>query len=62
MTEQVVLTGPLFPAGIADLLTGRDRSVAESIRGYRGASITELVEALVSAGVQVEAVTEAWGS
>lgn len=59
MTEQVVLTGPLSPADIAHLLTGRDSSVAESIRGYRGVSMTELVKALVSAGVQVEVVTEA---
>src|SRR5664279_5523720 len=59
MIEQVVLTGPLSPADIAHLLTGRDSSLAESIRGHRGASITELVKALVSAGVQVEVVTEA---
>ena len=59
MTENVVLTGPLSPVNLASLLSGRDRKLAESIPGYRGATIDELVKALVERGVQVEAVTEA---
>ena len=61
MSETVVITGPVSPANIASLLTGRDRSAADSIRGQGGASATldELVKALVAKGVRVEVVTEA---
>ena len=61
MSETVVITGPVSPANIANLLTGRDRRAADSIRGQGGASATldALVRALIALGVQVEVVTEA---
>jgi hypothetical protein len=59
MTEQVVSTEPLSRADIAHLLAGRDSSVAECIRGCRGVSTTELVGALVSAGVEPKVVSKA---
>jgi glycosyltransferase involved in cell wall biosynthesis len=59
LSAGVVLTGPLSPADIADLLTGEDRSRAQSIKGYRGIPTSELARALLAAGVEVEVVTGA---
>ncbi|MGD0167864.1 MAG: glycosyltransferase family 4 protein [Gaiellaceae bacterium] len=59
MTERVVIMGPISPAEVEHLLTGRDRSVAYSIRGYRGIPVSELVKAFVAMDIQVEVVTEA---
>lgn len=57
MTSRVVVTGPVSPADIADLLAEPDLTLARSIRGYRGVPTSELVRALVGLGVQVEVVT-----
>lgn len=59
MTERVVIMGPISPADVEHLLTGRDRSAARSITGYRGIPVSELVKALVTLDIQLEVVTEA---
>jgi glycosyltransferase involved in cell wall biosynthesis len=61
LTTSVVITGPLAPADVDGFLTGRDREVAQSIQGYRGVPTSELVKALLAAGLHVEVVTEAVG-
>ena len=57
MTTGVVITGPVSPADIADLLAEPDLTLARSIPGYRGVPTSELVRALVGLGTQVEVVT-----
>jgi L-malate glycosyltransferase len=61
VTASVVITGPLAPADVGDLLTGRDRSLAQAMQGYRGIPTSELVKALLAAGASVEVVTHATG-
>jgi glycosyltransferase involved in cell wall biosynthesis len=57
VTPRVVITGPISPADIADLLTEPDLTLARSISGYRGVPTSELVRALVGMGIEVEVVT-----
>ena len=57
MTTGVVITGPISPADIADLLAEPDLTLARSIRGYRGVPTSDLVRALVGLGAPVEVVT-----
>ena len=55
----ILITGPASPRDVADLLSGRDRQVAEAIEGYRGIPVTELARALIAAGMNVEIATTA---
>jgi len=57
VTTGVVITGPVSPADIADLLAEPDLTLARSIPGYRGVPTSELVRAFVGLGVEVEVVT-----
>jgi len=57
--SSVVVTGPLSPVDVADLLDPSHRRIALCIPGYRGIPTSELVRALVAAGVAVEVVTNA---
>jgi glycosyltransferase involved in cell wall biosynthesis len=57
VTTGVVITGPVSPADIADLLAGPDLTLARSIPGYRGVPASDIVRALVGLGVHVEVVT-----
>jgi glycosyltransferase involved in cell wall biosynthesis len=59
--ESVVLTGPLAPADVADLLHPADAARAADVDGYRGIPLSELARALVEKGLQVEVVSVASG-
>lgn len=57
--ESVVVTGPISPQDVAHLLDGAAARWARKTVGYRGVPTSELVVALVKAGLAVEAVTTA---
>jgi L-malate glycosyltransferase len=58
-TPAPILVGPASPRDLADLMTGRDRALAEAIPGYRGVPVSELARALIDAGIDVEVATTA---
>jgi glycosyltransferase involved in cell wall biosynthesis len=59
LLERVALLGPASPADVAHLLTGAHAARAAAIPGYRGVPTTDLAQALVEQGVQVDVVTTA---